>query len=141
MLWAASGAGRAEIWSVELTLRAELLGPARLLARDVGAWQAVPFGKGIALAVTHVGKGNTHGPIELSLLNGADAPAPIVVNGQISADLDMDMASLGDRLVLAWSDHRGGENRVFSAAIDGSGKLVALPLPPPPRSVNKPCYA
>ncbi|MEI9952414.1 MAG: hypothetical protein WDO74_26410 [Pseudomonadota bacterium] len=132
VLWAASGAGRAEIWSAELSLRAELLGPARLLARDVGAWQAVSFGKGIALAVTHVGKGNTHGPIELTLLNGADVPAPIVINSQISADLDMDMISLGERVVLAWSDHRGGENRVFSAAVDSSGKLVAPAAPATP---------
>jgi hypothetical protein len=133
VLWASSGAGRAEIWSVEVTPKAELSGQARLLARDVGAWQAVPFGKGIALAVTHVGKGNTHGPIELRLLDGAEASAPIVINAQISADLDLDMASLGERVVLAWSDHRGGENRVFSAAVDSSGKLVvpAAPATPP----------
>ena len=132
VLWAASGAGRAEIWSVEVTPKAELTAPARLLARDVGAWQAVSFGKGIALAVTHVGKGNTHGPIEVSLLNGAEAAAPILVNPQISADLDLDIASLGDRLVLAWSDHRGGENRVFSAAIDNGGKLIAAAAPATP---------
>ena len=132
VLWAASGAGRAEIWSVEVTPKAELSAPARLLARDVGAWQAVSFGKGIALAVTHVGKGNTHGPIEVSLLNGAEAAAPILVNPQISADLDLDIASLGDRLVLAWSDHRGGENRVFSAAIDNGGKLIAAAAPATP---------
>ena len=133
VLWAASGTGRAEIWSVEVTPKAELSGQARVLARDVGAWQAVPFAKGIALAVTHVGKGNTHGPIELSLLSGADVSAPLVINDQISADLDLDMASLGERLVLAWSDHRGGENRVFTAAVDASGKLVvpAGPATPP----------
>jgi hypothetical protein len=135
VLWASSGAGRAEIWSVEVTPKGELSGSARLLARDVGAWQAVPFGKGIALAVTHVGKGNTHGPIEVSLLTGADAtpPAPILINSPITADLDLDMASLGERVVLAWSDHRGGENRVFSAAVDSSGKLVvpAAPATPP----------
>ncbi len=132
VLWASSGAGRAEIWSVEVTPKAELSGAARLLARDVGAWQAVSFGQGIALAVTHVGKGNTYGPIELSLLSGADATTPIVINSEISADLDLDMASLGERVVLAWSDHRGGENRVFSAAVDNNGKLVAPAAPATP---------
>ncbi|HEY0463375.1 MAG TPA: hypothetical protein VGC79_04160 [Polyangiaceae bacterium] len=132
VLWAANSGGRAEIWSVEVTPKAEPSGAARLLARDVGAWQAVSFGKGIALAVTHVGKGNTHGPIELSLLNGSEARAPIVINGQISADLDLDMAALGERVVLAWSDHRGGETRVFSAAVDSSGKLVAPAAPATP---------
>ncbi|HEY3255351.1 MAG TPA: hypothetical protein VGJ91_15435, partial [Polyangiaceae bacterium] len=132
VLWASSGAGRAEIWSAEVTPKAELTAPARLVARDVGAWQAVSFGKSIALAVTHVGKGNTHGPIELSLLNGADSSPPIVVNSEISADLDLDVAALGERVVLAWSDHRGGENRVFSAAVDRSGKLVAPPAPATP---------
>jgi len=132
VLWASSGAGRAEIWSVDVTPKAEPLAPARLLAKDAGAWQAVAFGKGIALAVTHVGKGNTHGPIELSLSSGAVTSTPIVINSQISADLDLDMASLGERLVLAWSDHRGGENRVFAATVDSSGKLIAPAAPATP---------
>jgi len=132
VLWASSGAGRAEVWSAEVSLKAELLGAPRLVARDAGAWQAVSFGKGLALAITHVGKGNTHGPIELSLLNGADPVAPIVINGEISADLDLDMASLGDRVVLAWSDHRGGETRVYSAAVDNHGKLIAPAAPATP---------
>ena len=132
VLWAASGAGRAEIWTADVSQKAELLGAPRLLARDAGAWQAVPFGKGIALAVTHVGKGNTHGPIELSLINGADVAPPVTINGEISADLDLDMASLGERLVMAWSDHRGGENRVFSAAVDTKGKVIAAAAPATP---------
>ncbi len=132
VLWAASGAGRADIWTVQVNQKAELSANPRLLARDVGAWQAVAFGKGLALAVTHVGKGKAHGPIELSLLDGSDSPTPIVINAPISADLDLDMASLGDHLVLAWSDHRGGENRVFSAAVDSTGKLSASPAPATP---------
>lgn len=127
VLWAASGAGRAEIWLAEVNQNAEPIGNPRIVARDAGAWQAVPFGKGIALAVTHVGKGNQHGPIELLSLAGSDATLPLVINGEISADLDLDMAVVGDRLVLAWSDHRGGENRVFSAVVDEQGKLVAPP--------------
>ncbi|HEX3853621.1 MAG TPA: hypothetical protein VHW01_21800, partial [Polyangiaceae bacterium] len=74
VLWAASGAGKAEIWTADINQKAELAGSPRLLARDAGAWQAVAFGKGIALAVTHVGKGSgAHGPIELTLLGSADA--------------------------------------------------------------------
>ncbi len=42
------------------------------------------------------------------------------------------MAALGERVVLAWSDHRGGENRVFSAAVDGAGKIVAPAAPATP---------
>lgn len=127
VLWAASGAGRAEVWAAELGANAEPLGVPRLVARDAGAWQAVPFGKGLALAVTHIGKSNQHGPIELSLLTGSDPSPALTVNGVISADLDLDMAALGDRLLLAWSDHRGGENRVFSAVVDDKGKLVVPP--------------
>jgi hypothetical protein len=133
VLWAASGAGKAEIWTADINQKAELAGSPRLLARDAGAWQAVAFGKGIALAVTHVGKGSgAHGPIELTLLSGTDAPAPIVINSEISADLDLDMAALGEQLVLAWSDHRGGENRVFSAAVSAAGKVVASAAPATP---------
>ncbi|HEY1534339.1 MAG TPA: hypothetical protein VGF76_09980 [Polyangiaceae bacterium] len=132
VLWAASSAGKAEIWTADINQKAELAGSPRLLARDAGAWQAVAFGKGIALAVTHVGKGSgAHGPIELTLLNGTDG-APILVNSEISADLDLDMAALGEQLVLAWSDHRGGENRVFSAAVNVAGKVVASAAPATP---------
>jgi hypothetical protein len=132
VLWASNGPGRAEIWSAEVSAKAELVGSPRLLSRDVGAWQAVPFGKGIALAVTHVGKSNTHGPVELLLLSGADAPAPISLSSEISADLDLDMASLGDRVVVAWSDRRNGETRVYTAAVDGNGKLAAPAGPATP---------
>jgi len=125
VLWASNGAGRAEIWSAEVSPKAEPIGASRLLARDVGAWQAVPFGKGFALAVTHVGKGNAHGPIELHLVNGADVSAPIAINSEISAELDLDMTALGDRVLLAWSDHRHGETRVYTAVVDNSGKLIA----------------
>lgn len=132
VLWTSGGSGRAEIWSVDVSPKAEPTGSARLLARDAGAWQAVSFGKGIALAVTHVGKGNTHGPIELSLLSGTDTPAPIVINSELSAELDLDMASLGERLVLAWSDHRKGETRVYTAAVDSGGKVIAPAAPATP---------
>ena len=132
VLWAANGGGSAEISLVDVTSKAELVGTPRVVARDAGAWQAVAFGKGIALAVTHVGKGNVHGPIEVSLLTGATASPPVMINAEISADLDLDLASLGERLVLAWSDHRGGETRVFSAAVDSSGKVVAAAAPATP---------
>lgn len=132
VLWAASGAGRAEVWTADMTAKAELTGSPRLLARDAGAWQAVRFGSGVALAITRLGKGNTHGPIELRLLRGAEVPTPLIINDQVSADLDLDMAPLGERLVLAWSDHRGGENRVFSAVVDSAGKLVASAGPATP---------
>ncbi|HET7538368.1 MAG TPA: hypothetical protein VFK05_00805 [Polyangiaceae bacterium] len=132
VLWASSGSGRAEIWSVDVSPKAEPLAPARLVARDAGAWQAVSFGKGVALAVTRVGKGNAHGPIELSLLNGSDTSAPVVINSELSAELDLDMASLGERLVLAWSDHRRGETRVYTAAVDSNGKVVAPAAPATP---------
>jgi hypothetical protein len=42
------------------------------------------------------------------------------------------MAALGEHLVLAWSDHRGGENRVFSAAFDAAGKAIAGAAPATP---------
>jgi hypothetical protein len=134
ILWAASGAGRAEIWSAEINTKADLMGSPRLLSRDAGAWQAAPFGKGFALGVMHVGKASgAHGPIDLTLVNGPDAPlTPIVVNSEASADLDLDLAALGDHVVLAWSDHRGGENRVFSSVVDQNGKITAAAAPATP---------
>ena len=133
VLWATSGNGRAEIWTADVNQKAELAGSPRLLARDAGAWQAAAFGTGFALAVTHVGTGSgEHGPIDVTLVNGGDAAPPVVVNSEISADLDLDMAAIGGQLVLAWSDHRGGENRVFTAAVDRNGKVTASAAPATP---------
>ena len=134
VLWAASKAGRAEIWAAEIDGKAELSGQPRLLARDAGAWQAVAFGKGFALGVTHVGKASgAHGPIDLTLASDPSAPLPpIVLNSEASADLDLDLALLGTQVVVAWSDHRGGENRAFSCAVDQSGKLTAPAAPATP---------
>ncbi len=136
ILWAASSAGRADIWTVETDAKAELVGQARLLSRDAGAWQAVPFGKGFALGVAHVGKSSAaHGPIDLTLAGDSGSAAPLVVNADASADLDLDLSVFGDKhdqLVLAWSDHRGGENRVFSCAVDQAGKIVAPAAPATP---------
>ncbi|HEY4103390.1 MAG TPA: hypothetical protein VGM44_05845 [Polyangiaceae bacterium] len=137
ILWAASSGGHAELWTAEINAKAELAESARLLARDAGAWQAVAFGKGFALGVTHVGKASgAHGPIDVSLVNEAGvASTPILVNAEASADLDLDLAAIGDNrdeLVLAWSDHRGSEGRVFSAALDQSGKIVSAAAPATP---------
>jgi len=131
ILWAASNKGRAEIWAANVSERGALRDNGRLLTRDVGAWQAVPFGAGFALGVTHVGKESTqHGPIELLQVgDGEAAPITTVVNAETTADLDLDLAPLGAQIVLAWSDHRGGENRVFSASVDAQGKLTAAPAP------------
>jgi len=67
------------IWTADINQTAELAGSPRLLARDAGAWQAVAFGKGIALAVTHVGKGSgAHGPIDIVFANaGLAEMAPL----------------------------------------------------------------
>ena len=134
LLWAASTGGRAEIWAAEVNAAGEITSAARVLSRDAGAWQAVPFGKGFALGVAHVGKANdAHGPIDLTFINEPNAtPSPVIVNSQASADLDLDLAAMGEQIVLAWSDHRGGENRVFSCAVDAHGKITAPAAPATP---------
>jgi len=51
-------------------------------------------------------------PDRLTLQSGTDA-APIVVKARFSADLDLDMAALGEQLVLAWSDHPAARTACF----------------------------
>jgi len=71
------------------------------------------------------------GPVELLRLSGAGKPvgALVEVSPEPSAELDLDLVRAGDRSVLAWTDRRGLERRVYAAAVDDAGRVAAAAGP------------
>ncbi len=96
---------------------------------QVRAWQTASFGGGAALAVVRA-TGTDLGPVDVLRLDADGRTTSTVhVTTSASAEPDVDMVPLGDRLVLAWTDRSGLETRVVSGAIGANGKLAAPPKP------------
>ena len=141
-MWAVRRDDRAEIIGAELGPTGTPKEPGSTLLTDLRAWQVVPAGEGIAILALTAGKGrNEPGPLKLYFL---DAQAKVerrsvVVSDGLTANADIDMAKIGDRLVAAWSDRRDGEPRLYAAVADANGTLLkpatALARPFGPQTV------
>ena len=132
VLWSVHRAGRAELFVQPIDARGEKLGEPRSPVRGARAWQATELGGGVALAAITGGKPTeATGAVELHRLDarGDARMKPIVVSPEPSAELDLDMLRIGSRLLLAWSDRRGIEPRVFVALLDEQGAVVRAPAP------------
>jgi hypothetical protein len=117
---------RAEIWATALDAKCHAAQKG-LVARDALAWQAVKLGGGAVVALVQAAEG----PLGTVVVVQVDAAAKVLgstaVSAPASAELDLDAVSLGDRALLAWTDRRALDPRVFSALVDAGGKLVAPP--------------
>ncbi len=130
-LWAVQHGRSANLFSVELGAAGQMVGDVHSVLKDARAWQAVPVkgGAAIAAVVAHKGR-DSAGPVEVVYLDlDGKAGKPLVVSSSPTAELDLDMARVQGSLVLAWSDERDLEPRIYLAAIDASGKLVHAPAP------------
>lgn len=117
---------RAEVWATPLDDTCH--GTRKtLVARDALAWQATRLGAGAALSVVQASEGSlgTVAVIQVDAAGKLLGTTPVSAPG--SAELDLDAISLGERLLLAWTDRRALDPRVFSALVDANGKLVAAP--------------
>jgi hypothetical protein len=129
--WAARRDDRADLYAVLLGPTGEPTGGVQTIARDVRAWQAVRSEAGAALAVVRAAATRAGGRVEVVFV-GADAKVrgePVVVSPEPSAELDLDMIALEPGLLIAWSDRRAIDPRVYLAGLDAAGKLSAPPQP------------
>lgn len=130
-MWAVQHGDRADVHAVELGPAGEMAGAVHTVLENARAWQAVPVNGGAALAAVMADKGHTAtGPVEVVFLDPAGKPGkPLVVSKSPTAGLDLDMTRVDGSLLLAWSDERDLEPRIYLASIGASGKLVHLPAP------------
>ena len=130
VLWAVQNDTAANLYAVTLNGRAEPEGDPVVVATGARAWQAAPFGAGAALGVV-----GADGRVTLTFLEGrADAKSkPLVVSAAGHAELDLDLAPIEGGLLVAWSDTRDSESRVYRALVgtDKSVKVPEGPLTPP----------
>jgi hypothetical protein len=125
--WAVQTEGTAELRGVVLDAKGEPAADPRLLVpTGVRAWQLVGFAGGAA-----IGAVRADGAVEVTLLDGRGQPRgkPVVVSEPGHAELDFELGALGDVLLVAWSDKRDGESRVYRAVVGSDGGLRATAAP------------
>jgi hypothetical protein len=134
--WATKRDDLADLHGVALNEKGEPKSDPVVLAEGVRAWQAAPFAGGTALGVVRPKRERAAGPsVEVTLFDADGKPrgAPVVVSVDGRPELDFDLAPLGDVLVVAWSDARDGESRVYRALVGADGRVTvpAAPLTTP----------
>ncbi|WP_437762831.1 hypothetical protein WMF27_44200 [Sorangium sp. So ce281] len=60
--------------------------------------------------------------------------APVVVSPEPTAQIDLEIASLGGRYLLTWTDERDIDGAVYLAAVEPGGKVVVAPRQATPPS-------
>ncbi len=135
-LWAVKSEGGADVSAVALGATGEPAGEVHQVALGVRAWQAVSVKDAVALGVVRAGREKSSGGSVEVLWLGADAQAlhsTTMVSSDSNAELDLDLALVGERVVVLWSDRRFGEARLMSAALapDGSVAVPAAPFTAP----------
>ncbi len=130
-LWAVQHGDRADLFDVELGAAGEMAGAVHKVLEGARAWQVVPVKGGAALAAVVADKGHSSaGPVDLLYLDlDGKAGKPLEVSKSPTAELDLDMTRVEGSLLLAWSDERDLEPRVYLASVDATGKLSHPPTP------------
>jgi hypothetical protein len=128
VLWALAKNAEAELHGMLVGANGQPAGAVTLLATGgVRAWQAVPFAGGAA-----IGSVRGEGRVEVLLVDKSGQPAakPVLVSERAKARLDFDLAPLSEALLVAWSDERDGESRVYRAVLgkDGAVSVPEAPL-------------
>ncbi|HTQ04093.1 MAG TPA: hypothetical protein VMI54_09555 [Polyangiaceae bacterium] len=126
VLWAQPKDDFADVVCETLGPRGEPEGDPTILAGGVKAWQAVAFGGRAALGTV-----SSDGRVLVTFTDGhADGKSkPIVVSAGGHAQADFDVAVVDKSLVVAWSDGRDGESRVYRAVVAGDGNVTVPDAP------------
>lgn len=130
-LWAVRRETSADVYAAALGLDGEKLGDVHKVLSHARAWQAAPTENGAAVAAV-VSSSGAHGTGSVKLVRideSARAQPPISVSSSPTADLDLDMVADKGRLVLAWSDARAIEPRLYTASVDDQDNVTHGPAP------------
>ena len=143
--------GALVIWEVARDDRADVMASAVIdgkpsapapIARDALGWQAAATERGAAVAVVSraaggekkVKKGDADGDdakLGQVVLYEVDAAAkagpPVVVSASATAQVDVEVALVGGRYVVAWTDEREIDASVHIATVEPGGKVASAP--------------
>ncbi len=135
VIWASSRGDRADVRAAALSPKGAVRVAARDVASDLRAWQVTPTAQGAALATVRAVSNKVSGPVSLTFLDdsGVAIGSSLAVTQSETAELDLDVATVGSNCIVAWTDRLKGDARLYAAAVNTSGKIVtaAHPVTPP----------
>jgi hypothetical protein len=127
--WASVREGSAELRAAAIDFKGQ---PRPAPLRVVGgakAWQAVEFSDGVALAAVVPGTGPGSDSLRVFFL-GSDASligqSEVVSGKRLSPEIDA--ARAGEKLLVAWVEQDGDEQRLAAAALGADTKRAAAPV-------------
>jgi hypothetical protein len=132
VLYGVRSEGGADLIAVPVGARGEPIGEPQAFARDVRAWQIAAAGDSVAVGVVRSSsERGASGPVEVIWLGPTAMPvrSPTRLSAESTAELDLDLALIGERLVVLWSDRRFGEARLVSASLGLDGSIAAPVAP------------
>jgi hypothetical protein len=126
-VWASVHAGAAQLRIGGIDFSGRPASASRVI-EGAKAWQAVEFSDGVAVAAVIAGSREDSDVLRVYFL-GADATQIAQTDVQSGKRLapELDMARVGERLLLAWVEQDGLEQRVVVAALGADTKRVAGP--------------
>jgi|GEM_PF-999010 len=113
-------------------------GKSSTLVKAARAWQVASTGAGALLLSaepreeqrgTSERTASSDNRLRATAVDGNGQAAPSVLIQQGAVDLDLDAVRVGERVLIAYTDLRPFEPRVFTAALDFKGQLSAPPQP------------
>ena len=135
VMWASSRGDRADVRAAALGRDGTVRSAAHDVASDLRAWQVAPSPRGAVLATVRAVSTKSNGPISLLFLDdtGKVIEKAVSVTQSESAELDLDVSTVGNNCVVAWTDRLNGDARLYAAAVSPSGQSFPLPtrLPHP----------
>ncbi len=130
VVWAEeTNSGDANILADALSTEGRPLGMPVRVARGVDRWQATPLDDGVGLALVTGDPHDEHGsagrPSWLRLdAQGHPRADPVAIGSRPTVNGDIDIVSLPDAQLLAWTDRTGEDAQIMLARIDAAGRVT-----------------
>jgi hypothetical protein len=131
IFWAVKRSGRASLYASAVGVGGDPRAEPVEVVSDARAWQIAPVPGGAAVGVVAAREGSRGGPVSVVYVDddGALEGRRVDVSTSPTAEPDIDMVAVDDRLVLAWSDQRQSDARVLTAVLGPDTTLVRKPAP------------
>jgi hypothetical protein len=124
-MWASLGVGAADLLLVPLEATGAQQTQAARVLEGAKAWQAVEYSDGVALAAVSIGADDGRRTLLVTFLdNEARSLGQTVIRTSTSLLDQVDLARVGDNLVVTWAEKEGADERLYLAALGPDTHLV-----------------
>lgn len=153
VLWQVLRDNTPDVMVVPVSNAGKVEGAQSVIAHDAIGWQAIATERGAAIATVLAGalpapaaakpgrknkgnglealadqRGTKLGRVVLTEIDAKGKPGtPVVVSGEGTAQLDVQIGEVGGRYLVAWTDERNIDACVYVAAVEPGGKIAVAP--------------